>query len=171
MLIKKLRLQRSWSQEQLADISGLSTRTIQRLERGENASYETLKALASVFEIDVAQLAQHYLINKTEESIMQTEPQTPLDPQAQLTYEEAKAIEQVKELKGFYIHVFLFVIVMTVLWIFNFIISPNHLWAIWPTLGWGLGLLGHSTSVLDMPYLLGTEWERRQVEKRLGRKL
>lgn len=171
MLIKKLRLQRSWSQEQLADISGLSTRTIQRLERGENASYETLKALASVFEIDVAQLAQHYLINKTEESMMQTEPQTQPDPQAQLTYEEAKAIEQVKELKGFYIHLFIFAVLISALWIFNLVMTPSYIWAYWPTLGWGLGLLGHATSVLDMPYLLGTEWEKRQVEKRLGRKL
>lgn len=32
MLIQKLRLQRGWSQEQLADLSGLSVHTIQRLE-------------------------------------------------------------------------------------------------------------------------------------------
>ena len=35
MLIQKLRLQRGWSQEQLAVLSGLSVRTIQRLERGK----------------------------------------------------------------------------------------------------------------------------------------
>jgi transcriptional regulator with XRE-family HTH domain len=35
MLIQKLRLQRGWSQEQLAELSGLSVRTIQRLERGQ----------------------------------------------------------------------------------------------------------------------------------------
>ena len=33
MLIQKLRLQRGWSQEQLAELSGLSVRTIQRIER------------------------------------------------------------------------------------------------------------------------------------------
>ena len=32
MLIQKLRLQRGWSQQQQADLSGLSVRTIQRLE-------------------------------------------------------------------------------------------------------------------------------------------
>ena len=34
MIVRKLRLQRGWSQEQLAEMSGLSTRTIQRIERG-----------------------------------------------------------------------------------------------------------------------------------------
>ncbi|MDO5896711.1 helix-turn-helix domain-containing protein [Agrobacterium sp. Azo12] len=56
MLIQKLRLQRGWSQEQLATISGLSTRTIQRLERGQPASLETMNTLAAVFEVDLSQL-------------------------------------------------------------------------------------------------------------------
>jgi len=43
MLIQKLRLQRGWSQEQLAELSGLSVRTIQRIERGQPASIESLK--------------------------------------------------------------------------------------------------------------------------------
>jgi len=42
MLVQKLRLQRGWSQEQLAIVSGLSVRTIQRIERGQSASLETL---------------------------------------------------------------------------------------------------------------------------------
>ncbi|MEI2814828.1 MAG: helix-turn-helix transcriptional regulator [Burkholderiaceae bacterium] len=59
MLVQKLRLQRGWSQEQLAELSGLSVRTIQRIERGLPASTETLKSLASVFEIDFFYLASH----------------------------------------------------------------------------------------------------------------
>lgn len=38
MIIRKLRLQRGWSQEQLAELTGLSTRTIQRIERGQPCS-------------------------------------------------------------------------------------------------------------------------------------
>jgi len=56
MLIQKLRLQRGWSQEQLAELSGLSVRAIQRLERGQSASVESLKALGAAFEIDFSQL-------------------------------------------------------------------------------------------------------------------
>lgn len=50
--LKRLRLERNWSQEQLAELSGLNIRTIQRIENGEKASLESIKSLASVFEID-----------------------------------------------------------------------------------------------------------------------
>ena len=52
--IKKLRLERHWYQDQLAEMSGLSIRTIQRIENGENAGLESLKSLAAVFEINIA---------------------------------------------------------------------------------------------------------------------
>jgi transcriptional regulator with XRE-family HTH domain len=48
-----MRLERHWSQEQLAEMSGLSMRTIQRIENGENAGLESLKSLASVFETNI----------------------------------------------------------------------------------------------------------------------
>ena len=51
--LKEMRLQRHWSQEQLAEMSGLSNRTIQRIENGENAGFESIKSLAAVFEIDI----------------------------------------------------------------------------------------------------------------------
>jgi transcriptional regulator with XRE-family HTH domain len=52
--IKKMRLERHWSQDQVAEMSGLSIRTIQRIENGDNAGLESLKALAAVFEINIA---------------------------------------------------------------------------------------------------------------------
>ena len=54
MKIKDLRHKKGWSQEQLADLCGLNVRTIQRVENGNQASLETLKSLASVFEIDIS---------------------------------------------------------------------------------------------------------------------
>ena len=53
-MIKKMRISKGWSQEQLAQFSGLSVRTIQRIERGHNAGLESLKCLAAVFEVDVS---------------------------------------------------------------------------------------------------------------------
>lgn len=55
-LIRKYRLDRMWSQEQLAEVSGLSLRTIQRLEARGSASLESIKALAAVFEVDADSL-------------------------------------------------------------------------------------------------------------------
>ncbi len=50
--LKKLRLEYKWSQTQLAELSGLSLRTIQRIENGEKPSMDSIKALSSLFEID-----------------------------------------------------------------------------------------------------------------------
>ncbi|MBL4568855.1 MAG: helix-turn-helix transcriptional regulator [Flavobacteriaceae bacterium] len=50
--LKRLRLEYKWSQTQLADLSGLSLRTIQRIENGDKPSIESIKALSSLFEID-----------------------------------------------------------------------------------------------------------------------
>jgi transcriptional regulator with XRE-family HTH domain len=52
MLVQKLRLQRGWSQQQLAELSGLNVRTIQRIEKGQEPSVESLKSLAAVFNVD-----------------------------------------------------------------------------------------------------------------------
>ena len=54
--IKQLRKQQSWSQELLAKVSGLSLRTIQRVEKDSNASSETLLALAAAFNVSPSQL-------------------------------------------------------------------------------------------------------------------
>ena len=58
MILKQLRISRLLSQEQLAQMSGLSVRTIQRIESGHSPSLESLKCLASVLEVDVKSLTQ-----------------------------------------------------------------------------------------------------------------
>ena len=57
-LLKQLRLQKAWSQTQLAKVSGLSLRTIQRLEKTGTASLESVKAVASVYEVDTSYLQE-----------------------------------------------------------------------------------------------------------------
>ena len=54
--IKAQRSRRAWSQEHLAEVTGLGLRTIQRIEKTGAASYESARSLAAVFEIDVAEL-------------------------------------------------------------------------------------------------------------------
>jgi transcriptional regulator with XRE-family HTH domain len=157
MLIQKLRLQRGWSQQQLAEISGLSVRTIQRLERGQGASLESLKSLAAVFEINFANLQS--------ESDMNTSLNQGVSP------EEVLALQHVRKLKGFYIHLSQYVIVVGCLAIFNLVHTPNKLWVAWVALGWGIGILSHGMSVFGMFHLFNAEWEKKQVEKRLGRSL
>ncbi len=53
MYIKKLRQIKHLSQEQLAEKSGLSLRTLQRVEAGYRVGYPSLRKLAQYFELDV----------------------------------------------------------------------------------------------------------------------
>lgn len=155
MLVQKLRLQHGWSQQQLAELSGLSVRTIQRIESGQPASAETLKSLASVFEIEFSQLT--------------SEPE--MNPSTLSAADEQLALSHVRRIKHFYIHLSQYILIITGLGIVNLIMHPSKLWVIWPALGWGLGLLAHAASVFEFVPFFGAEWEKRQVEKRLGRPL
>ena len=56
MIIRSLRESKAWTQEELAEKSGLSYRTIQRLEAGSEPSALSLKRLSKTFGIPVDQL-------------------------------------------------------------------------------------------------------------------
>ncbi|RDX35799.1 helix-turn-helix domain-containing protein [Kangiella sp. HD9-110m-PIT-SAG07] len=61
-MVKKLREQKHWSQEQLSILSGISIRTIQRIESGNRASLESLKSLAAVFDTDIETLQKEIIV-------------------------------------------------------------------------------------------------------------
>ena len=54
--LKQARDERLWSQEDLADASGLSVRTIQRIEKDRLITRDSLKALAAAFDVDAVEL-------------------------------------------------------------------------------------------------------------------
>ncbi|MFH6955359.1 helix-turn-helix domain-containing protein [Pseudoalteromonas sp. XMcav1-K] len=54
--LKSLRESRCWSQQALSEFSGLSLRTIQRIEAKSVASKESIKCLAAVYEVPVQSL-------------------------------------------------------------------------------------------------------------------
>jgi transcriptional regulator with XRE-family HTH domain len=54
--ISKLRQRLAWTQEHLAGVTGLSVRTVQRIEDGASPSAESLMALASAFGVSVDDL-------------------------------------------------------------------------------------------------------------------
>lgn len=67
MTIKELRLQKGWTQEDLARHSGLSARTIQRAESGKSIGAESLKCLAAVFETPISSLRQSLVMDNSNE--------------------------------------------------------------------------------------------------------
>lgn len=160
MSVQKFRLKHGWSQQQLADASGLSVRTVQRIEAGYPASTESLKSLAAVFEVDFSTLNPEQTMNSTTSNLSEFSEQ-----------QEAEAFKFVRNLRGFYMHLFRYAIVTAVLVAINLIVTPQKLWAFWIMGGWGLGILLHASRVFRPDWFLGPQWERQQVEKRLGRPL
>lgn len=162
MIIKKLRLQKGWSQEQLSQLSGLSIRTIQRIEKGQNPGLESLKSLAAVFELSITDLQGDIdmTAHDTEEKSSHT-----------ISLEERLAFAHVRKIRGFYAHLIQYCVIIPVLFGINLFTNPFYIWAFWPMLGWGIGLVFHALRVFNIIKLFGPEWEKRQVEKQLGRKL
>ncbi len=153
MLVRKLRIEKGWSQETLAEVSDLSVRTIQRIERGGNASLESLNALAAVLEVDLATLTT----------------ETSMYNQKELSHEEHEAVEYVRDIKGFYNHLGVYIITIAAMAATNVYMGTDNLWFIWPMLGWGLGVASHGLAVFELFSLLGIDWERRQIKKRMQR--
>jgi transcriptional regulator with XRE-family HTH domain len=54
--IRRLRRLKGWPQEHLAAVAGLNIRTVQRIENGRAAAFESLMALATALEVDIASL-------------------------------------------------------------------------------------------------------------------
>ena len=79
---------------------------------------------------------------------------------------------RVRRLAEFYRHLFVYLIVISLLWGLNLWMiwgSPGQAkwyayWAIWPTLGWGIGLLMHGLSVAPLWSFFSQEWEDKKVK-------
>ncbi|AOE50345.1 helix-turn-helix domain-containing protein [Kangiella sediminilitoris] len=177
MIVRKLRLRNGWSQEQLAEMTGLSARTIQRIERGKPASLESQKALASVFEVDIATFQNPELITKdsqehqTKEPVMNTQntndqTEATEKPVEKVSDEEADAMQYVKGLKDFYGHV-IFYIIFSVIFILTGRISEM----LFPWGAWSFVLLVHGLQAHEVINILNINWEKKMVEKRLKKKL
>jgi len=63
MSIQQRRLDKGWTQEELALHSGVSARTIQRVESGQRVGAESLKCLAAVFETSIKNIMQEQDMN------------------------------------------------------------------------------------------------------------
>ena len=79
-----------------------------------------------------------------------------------------KAKERVEALRGFYIHLTVYVIVNLGLFFINMITSPETLWFIWPLMGWGIAIVLHAIRVfVDRP---GSRWEEKKIDELMQEK-
>jgi len=84
-------------------------------------------------------------------------------------YQRARAMVGVK--LAFYLHLGTYLIVNLFLFIVNVITSPQHLWCIWPIIGWGMGLLIHALFAFSFPVALSVKhWMfKKEFEKQINK--
>lgn len=81
-----------------------------------------------------------------------------------------KAQKRVKKLKGFYNHLFSYIIVNLFLVGLNLYQNPNYLWCLWVVFGWGFGLVSHAMKVFSLDIFLGKNWEERKIKELMEKK-
>jgi hypothetical protein len=74
----------------------------------------------------------------------------------------ALARRQVAVIKGFYVHLVVFVLVMGVLLAIDTMTGPDW-WVQWPLLGWGAGLLAHAFVVFGHSPGFIANWETNKI--------
>ncbi|HCY97270.1 helix-turn-helix domain-containing protein [uncultured Polaribacter sp.] len=138
--LKEMRLKRHWSQEQLAEMSGLSIRTIQRIENGENAGFESLKSLAAVFEI--------VLVDSDKE-----------EERTQIREEET----YIQNIKGFY--KLLAIAILSLIAPVILAINDASNWGVffWLLLSWIVIIGIYTLNVFDF---FGEEWKQKLIQKK-----
>jgi hypothetical protein len=75
-----------------------------------------------------------------------------------------KAKKRVKEVKGFYSHLAIYVIVILFLFLIN-LFTGGGWWFYWVALGWGLAVAIHGVSILVNTGAFGSKWEDKKVKK------
>ena len=81
----------------------------------------------------------------------------------ELKYQRAQ--KRVEAIKGFYIHLGVYLLVNLLLFLINILTSPDDLWFYWVLLGWGIGIVAHAFSVFGAGRLFGADWEEKKIRE------
>ncbi len=77
-----------------------------------------------------------------------------------------KAQKRVKEIKGFYSHLLVMIILLPALVFINLEFSPQYHWFWWAIFGNVLGLLFHWLGVFGYRAMgLGSDWEEKKIKE------
>jgi transcriptional regulator with XRE-family HTH domain len=121
MTLSERRQGLGWTQEHLSQTSGISVRTIQRLENGATAGGDSLQALASAPGCEVSDLLGNTF----------TPEQT----------------EYAKQLLGFRAHVIAVAIIVPFLIVLNWLATPGAGWILFALGAWGVGFAARAALV------------------------
>jgi hypothetical protein len=110
---------------------------------------------ASEFSVSLPILTQQYSIVENQENYIEEK-------------RYAKAKERVKAIKDFYGNLMAYCLVIPFLWWLN-LRTVDFLWAFFPTIGWGFGLLAHGMEAYGSNPLWGKKWQERKIRELMER--
>ena len=75
-----------------------------------------------------------------------------------------RAKRRVAALKGFYVHLAVFTLVLAGLLVVDVATGPDW-WMQWVALGWGIGVIAHALAVFGQGSRLIADWEARKLQQ------
>ena len=76
----------------------------------------------------------------------------------------ARARRRLEALKAFYIHLFVFALVLAGLTIVNVAVGGPW-WVLWVLLGWGVGIIAHAITVFGHSSRAIADWEEKKLKQ------
>lgn len=77
------------------------------------------------------------------------------------------AQKKVKELRGFYEHLTVYVLCNPIVIVVNYMVSPEYLWWIWSVMGWGIAIVLHGLKAFEFPPFFNKKWEAKKIQELL----
>ena len=75
-----------------------------------------------------------------------------------------RAARRLAAIKGFYIHLFVFAVVLAGLFVIN-AMSGGRWWVLLVLLGWGIGVVAHALAVFGRAPRIVADWEKRKLKQ------
>ncbi|SFC98134.1 2TM domain-containing protein [Flavobacterium phragmitis] len=75
------------------------------------------------------------------------------------------AQKKVKEIREFYEHLTVYVLVNPIVIVVNLMTSPGYLWFLWCLMGWGMAIVLHGLKVFSLPPFFNKKWEERKIKE------
>jgi hypothetical protein len=76
----------------------------------------------------------------------------------------AKAKRQVAARKGFYVHLGIYAVILTGLFVLN-LAAGREWWVHWVFAGWGIGVVAHALAVFGRQPRAVVDWEERELNR------
>lgn len=84
------------------------------------------------------------------------------------TFTDQQLHELARKRVEFRSHLIVYCVINAILWLIWFLTGQGYIWPIWPTAGWGVGLIFHYLFEYRSSRLLSEEEEFQKLKKQMG---